>query len=86
MKLLTSLSFWDRYEKLPAHIKTLADKNFDLLKKELFHPSLHLKKVGRFWSVRIGLNYRAVGVGIDDGVLWFWIGHHTAYEKMLKNN
>jgi len=85
MKLFTVPSFWDDYEKLPANIKALADKNFDLLKNNPNHPSLRLKKVGRFWSLRIGLNYRASSVEFDDGVLWFWMGRHTTYDKILKN-
>ncbi|MGD0133462.1 MAG: hypothetical protein ABSE57_15530 [Bryobacteraceae bacterium] len=47
------------------------------------HPSLHFKKIERFWSARVGLDYRAVGVGISDGVLWFWIGNHADYERLL---
>jgi hypothetical protein len=42
-----------------------------------------LKKVGRQWSVRIGLDYRAVGVDADDGVLWIWIGSHADYDKFI---
>lgn len=33
-----------------------------LLKCNPRHPSLHFKKVGRFWSVRVGLHHRAIGV------------------------
>jgi len=35
-------------------------KNFELLKKNPYHPSLHLKKVGRYWSVRVGKNIELV--------------------------
>jgi len=52
--------FWKAYDGLPAEIQKLADKNFELLKGDPDHPSLHLKKVGRFWSVRVGRNYRAL--------------------------
>jgi hypothetical protein len=46
-------------------------------------PSLHLRKVGRFWSVRIGLHHRAVSVDAPDGLLWFWIGTHAEYDKLV---
>jgi len=55
MKHLASTAFWD----LPEHVRALADKNYSLLKENPKHPSLQFKKVGRFWSVRVGARYRA---------------------------
>lgn len=83
MKYFASPSFWELHEKLPVSIQQLADKNFDLLKSDPNHPSLHLKKAGAYWSVRVGIKYRALGVNVDDGILWFWIGTHAEYDKML---
>ena len=77
-----SPAFWAAYESLPAPIQRLADKAFGLLKSDPRHPSLHLKKAGRFWSVRVGLHHRALGVNIPDGVLWFWIGTHAEYDRL----
>ena len=54
------------------------------LKADPHHPSLHLKKVGRYWSVRVGLRYRALAVEIDGGLLWFWIGSHADYDALVK--
>jgi len=79
-----SSSFWQAYQALPASVRKAADKSFDLLKQNPSHPSLHFKPVGRFLSARIGLHHRALGVSIDGGVLWFWIGSHTDYERMIK--
>jgi mRNA-degrading endonuclease RelE of RelBE toxin-antitoxin system len=79
----TNRDFWGQYEKLPAHVRQLADKNFSLLKENPNHPSLHLKRVGKKWSVRVGDHYRAVGVNVEDGILWFWIGSHTEYDKVI---
>jgi hypothetical protein len=78
--------FWQHYQQLPKEARELADKNFDLLKSDPYHPSLHFKKVDdvrKLWSVRVGLHYRAVGVEKPDGIVWFWIGLHSEYEKML---
>jgi hypothetical protein len=69
----TSSSFWYCYERLPLEIQQLADKKFLLLKSDPNHPSLQFKKVGKVWSVRVGLHYRAVATQIDGGYLWFWI-------------
>jgi hypothetical protein len=59
MRHLASPAFWDNYEKLPNAVRELADKNFSLLKSDPRHPSLHFKKINHYWSLRIGLRYRA---------------------------
>jgi hypothetical protein len=84
MRHFASRSFWLAYEKLPAATRALADKNYALLRQDPHHPSLHLKKVGRFWSVRIGLRYRALAVETDDGLIWFWTGSHADYDAMIE--
>ena len=81
-----SASFWTAYQQLPRAIQGLADKNFELLKKGDDHPSLHFKRIDSFFSVRVGLRYRALGTETDDGVLWFWIGTHSEYDKLLGKN
>jgi hypothetical protein len=53
------------------------------MKRDPRHPSLHLKKVGPYWSVRIGRRYRALAAEVDDGLLWFWIGSHSDYDKLI---
>jgi hypothetical protein len=78
-----SAGFWRGYEALPAHIRALADKNYSLLKRDPNHPSLHFRQVGRYWSVRVGAHYRALGVNVKDGVLWFWIGSHAEYDRLI---
>jgi len=80
---LTSPRFWACYGELPSLVQEHADRAFRLLKADPKHPSLHLKKVGQFWSVRIGLHYRALAVEVPDGCLWFWIGRHSDYDKLL---
>ena len=84
MKYFTSPTFWDCYDRLPSATQELADRCFDLLKGKPDHPSLHLKKIGRYWSVRVGRRYRALAVEIDLGLLWFWIGTHAEYDKILQ--
>ena len=83
MSHFASPAFWEAYGKLPAAVRDLADKNYALLKREPQHPSLRLKKVGRYWSVRIGLRYRALATEVDGGLLWFWIGSHGDYDAMI---
>jgi hypothetical protein len=83
LKHLASPEFWECYRRLPAPVRDLADKNFELPKNDPRHPSLHFKRVGRFFSVRVGLAHRAPGVEVEGGVLWFWIGSHDDYDKFV---
>ena len=76
--------FWYLYRQLPAEVRELADKNFTLLRQDPHHPSLRLKKVGSFWSARVGLHYRVLARERKEGLVWFWIGHHTDYDQLLK--
>ncbi len=78
-----SPDFWACYRALPASVRELADKAFGLLKANPAHPSLHFKKVGRFWSARVGLHHRAVAVDAPDGLVWFWVGTHAEYDKLV---
>jgi hypothetical protein len=78
-----SPEFWECYRDLPAEVRDLANKSFALLQSDPRHPSLHFKKVGRFWSARVGLDYRAVAVEAPDGFVWFWIGAHAEYDKLV---
>ena len=75
--------FWACYGALPSPVQALADKAFSLLKTDHRHPSVCFKKVGKFWSARVGIHYRVVGVDLTDGVLWFWIGSHADYDKLV---
>jgi hypothetical protein len=84
MEHLADRGFWSSYEKLPANIRALADKNFALLKENPRHPSLQFKKVGGHWSVRIGSHYRALAKEIDNDFLWGWIGTHAEYDQKIK--
>jgi hypothetical protein len=78
-----SPAFWACYRALPDSIQAVADKAFSLLKTDPRHPSLHFKKVGTFWSARVGMHHRAIGVQVPDGVLWFWIGTHAEYDNLV---
>ena len=68
---------------MPAEIQRLADDHHALLLRDQRHPSLHFKRIGRFWSVRIGLHYRALAVQDGDDIVWFWIGHHADYDRLI---
>lgn len=83
MKHRASPKFWNCYARLPKEIQKLADYNFELPKRNGRHPSLHFQKVGRMWSVRVGIHYRAAAVESGSDLVWFWIGHHSEYDRLL---
>ena len=83
MKHVASAKFWVLYGALPAEIRATADKNYALLKADPRHPSLHFKKVGPLWSARVGDRYRVLGKDVEEGMLWFWIGTHAEYDKLV---
>ena len=83
MKHFASRAFWEAYDRLPKQVRDLADRNYVLLKENPRHPSLQFKRVGRFWSVRVGLRYRALATETDGDLIWFWIGSHADYDAMI---
>jgi hypothetical protein len=80
-----SARFWACYQALPAEVRVLADKNFNLLKADPSHPSLQFKLLGagKLYSARVGLHYRALGLPREEGVHWFWIGTHAEYDRLV---
>jgi hypothetical protein len=80
----TTERFWKCFDELPIPIQKIARQNFQLLKTNPQHPSLHFKKVGKFWSARIGLNYRTLAVEDGDDYIWVWIGTHDKYDLLIK--
>lgn len=53
--------FWQLYSELPAEVQRLADKQYELFRKDPFHPSLHLKQVWEVRTTRIGHSRRVIG-------------------------
>ena len=76
--------FWKCFEALPEDIKRKAKDQFELLKKNPHHSSLHFKKVGKFWFVRVTDCYRALAFKDEDVYIWVWIGAHEDYEKIVR--
>ena len=80
----TTPQFWKRFDALPKEVQELARKNFKLLNQDSRHPSLQFKRLGDYWSARVGLNYRALAVEDDSDFVWVWIGSHAEYDKLIK--
>ena len=86
MKSHLTQDFMACFGKLPDRIKRLARKNYRLWEMNPDHPSLRFRRVGRkypAYSVRVGIGWRALGVRQDDTIVWFWIGSHAEYDRLL---
>ena len=83
----TTSRFWDCYWSLSPKTREVADKSFSLLRENPRHPSLHCKRIGEFWSARIGAGYRALAVPVPEGQNYIrvWIGTHDEYERLIEN-
>lgn len=81
MRHCATPDFWYHYRRLPDEIQNLADRSYERLKQDSRYPSLHFKKVGPFWSVRIGLHYRALAIEEDQNILF---GTHAEYDQLLR--
>lgn len=79
-------TFRNKFEALPPEVRQLAAKNYRLWRSNPRHPSLHFKQVGDFWSVRVGRSYRALGRIHEGRMVWFWIGHHSVYDRLLSGD
>jgi len=70
----------------PAAIQAKARNAYRLWSDNPAHPSLRFKKVHDklpIYAVRIDLDWRALCVMKESTAVWFWIGSHSEYEKLL---
>ena len=87
MKSKATRKFWKLYERLSDDIQIRSRKVYQIWKANPTHPSLHFKKVDEeepIYSVRIGEDYRAVGILEDSTIIWYWIGNHDDYLRLLR--
>ena len=88
MKSELSTNFLSEFSKLPEHIKKTARKNYKLWKENQRHPSLEFKEIDsreKMWSIRVGIGWRALGkMNGQEKIIWFWIGSHSSYDKLIK--
>lgn len=87
MKSKTSKRFRELLRDLPPDVRRQALAAYRQFKRDPYHPSLHFKRVSQtdpIYSARVGDGYRALGVRRpSDTILWYWIGSHADYDKLL---
>jgi len=84
----TSRKFRELFAALPPHVQQQAREAYALFQQNPSHPGLRFKPVDPgpppVYSIRVGLGYRALGTVDGDTVVWFWIGSHADYDRLLK--
>lgn len=88
MRSRRTAAFWQLFGRLPPEIRQQAVLKYKLWRENPAHPSLRFKQVHAarpIFSVRISRDYRALGVRDQaDSIVWFWIGSHTDYDRLLR--
>ncbi len=82
----TTERFRKSFKALPKQIQKQTRETYKLFKKDPFYPSINFKQVHPvkpIFSARINIEYRALGVRDGEDIVWFWIGSHADYDKLL---
>ena len=82
----TTERFRKTFAELPAEIRRQAREAYRRFRQDPAHPGLRFKQVHPIrpiYSVRIGQDYRALGIREGEEVVWFWIGSHAEYDRLV---
>jgi hypothetical protein len=74
------------FADLPEQVQQKTREAYRLFKQDPSHLSLRFKKIHPelpIYSARISKSYRAVGQLEGDTVIWFWVGSHAEYDRLL---
>jgi hypothetical protein len=82
----TTRRFWRLFLNLPADVQQEAKRAYQQFQRNPAHPGLQFKKLegqDDVYSVRIGLDYRALAVMRKGRLIWYWIGGHAEYDRLV---
>ena len=75
-------------DDLPAEAQQQAKVAYKLFQENPHHPSLNFKPVPtagvNAYSAMIGEHYRVIGYLDGNQFVWWWIGTHEAYNRIVK--
>jgi len=86
MNSRTTRRFRELFAGLPRHVQNQARQAYRLFQQDPGHPSLRFKPVHvspPTFSARVGIGYRALAIVEQTTVVWYWIGSHAEYDKLL---
>ena len=79
--------FREAYTRLPEHIQRRAREADRRFKANPNHRSLRFKQVHAtqpIYAARVGLGHRALAIIDGETVVWFSIGTHSEYDRLLR--
>ena len=88
MNSVTTKRFRSCFAELPPDVQRQAREAYKRFIENPATPGLRLKAVHPtqpIYSVRVTLDYRALGVRESDTMIWFWIGSHAEYDRRLSS-
>jgi hypothetical protein len=74
------------YDALPDGAQRLTTATFEVVKFYPEEATARLRRLGDYWTLRIGATHRALGREFDENLLWFWIGRHDDYPKISSHS
>jgi hypothetical protein len=86
MQSRATRQFWRLFSDLPDDIQRDAKRAYRLFQANPAHPGLQFKKLegeDNIYSVMIGLNYRALAAMKKERIVWYWIGSHSEYDRLV---
>jgi hypothetical protein len=87
MKSTTTDNFWKCYSELSEEIKKQTREAYRMFVANPYHPGLYFKRIHSerpVFSIRITRDYLTVGILENNEMIWFWIGSHSEYDKLIK--
>jgi hypothetical protein len=86
MQSRTTRQFWRLFAALPFGARRDAERAYRLFQSNPSCPGLQFKKLegeDRIYSARIGLEYRALNVVKKDRIVWYGVGSHSEYDRLI---
>lgn len=86
MNSKASSRFWRLYDRLSRHEQQRVRKAYQIWKTNPNTPGLRFKRVSEeepIYSARVSDDYRVLGLLEGDTIIWFWVGRHDEYERIL---
>ena len=86
MRSRRTARFKSLFEELPAEVRQSAQRAYVLFQRDPAHPSLQFKRLRadrQTYAIRIGPGYRALGIRFDETLVWYWIGPHAEYDRLI---
>lgn len=88
MRSRTTERFRKAFAGLPADVQRQARSAYRQFARDPARPSLRFKQIHPtrpIYSARVGLGYRALAARDGEDVVWFWIGSHADYDRLITN-